>query len=221
MMKIVFTRGSRAGEEISLDMSSPILIGRSHAATVRLTEPDISGRHIEIVVDADGVCAVSLGGHSGFVVNGKTVEKGSSRVLATGDEVSIGSNVRFRVYVDDDNASESEFFKVEKAVKNLVSKGEISRATEMLKEFTSKEPNNSLAKMLYGSCCLLLGDEGTFRVVYDELVPEMKKRNEGMSADEFLRFAFSRYKFNVYCDALDMLSQIERLQSEGKLGAEN
>ena len=216
MIKIVFTRGSRAGEEISLDMSSPILIGRSHAATVRLTEPDISGRHIEIVVDADGVCAVSLGGR-GFVVNGETVEKGSSRVLATGDEVSIGSNVRFRVYVDDDNASESEFFKVEKAVKNLVSKGEISRATEMLKEFTSKEPSNSLAKMLYGSCCLLLGDEGTFRVVYDELVPEIMKRHEGMSADELSRFTFSRYKFNVYCDALDLLSQIERLQSEGKL----
>ena len=38
-----------------------------------------------------------------------------------------------------------------------------------------KEPDNLQAKMLYGTCRQLLGDEETFKRIHDELAPEMEK----------------------------------------------
>jgi len=215
MIKIVFTSGSRAGEEISIDLSSPVLIGRSHAATVILTEPDISGRHIEIGVDTDGVYAICLGGH-GFILNGAFLAKGERHVLGLGDEVSIGAHVRFLVV--ENSASASEFIKVKKSVKDLVSAGEIKQAEEALEEFVVREPDNMQAKMLYGSCCLLLGDVEKFRRVYGELVPEMKKRSEEDIGDAFARFKRDKdlQCWRVYCDTLEMLSRVDRLQLEGR-----
>ena len=220
-MKIVFTRGSRAGEEISLDMSSPVLIGRSHVAAVRLTEPDISARHIEIVVDADGVRAVNLSRH-GFEVNGEVVAESDCRVLVSGDEVSIGAHVRFRVYGDYDYASVREFIKVKIAVNDFVSEGEIRQAIEALEEFMVKEPDNIQAKMLYGSCCLLLGDAEMFRRVYEELVPEMKKRIEEDIEDTLARSKRDRdlQFWRVYCDTLALVAKIDRLQLEGNPGVD-
>ena len=214
MMKIVFTKGSRAGEEISLDLSSPILIGRSRAATVRLTEPDIPARHIEIGVGANGVRAVNLS-RRGFEVNGEVVAEGGCRVLVPGDEVSIGAHVYFRVHGDYDNASVREFIKVKIAVKDFVSRGEIKQAVEALEEFMVKEPDNMQAKMLYGSCCLLLGDAEMFRRVYGELVPEMNKRSE-----EDVNDALARSKrdkdlqcWRVYCDTLALVTKIDKLRN--------
>ena len=214
-MKIVFTSGSRAGEEISIDLSSPVLIGRSHAATVTLTEPDISGRHIEIGVDTDGVYAICLGGH-GFILNGAFFAKGERHVLELGDEVSIGAHVRFLVV--ENSASASEFIKVKKSVKDLVSAGEIKQAEEALEEFVVREPDNMQAKMLYGSCCLLLGDVEKFRRIYGELVPEMKKRSEEDIGDAVARFKRDKdlQCWRVYCDTLSLVSRIDRLQLEGR-----
>ena len=49
-------------------------------------------------------------------------------------------------------------------IKALMAAGETARAAEALKEVLAKEPENLQAKMLYGTCCQLLGDEETLSV---------------------------------------------------------
>ena len=96
MIKIVFTSGSCAGAQYLLDLSAPILIGRSQSAAVRLSGYDISPRHIEIGVDADGVYVTCLG-KWGFKLNGRFIPYGERHALGLGDEVSMGVDTCFRV----------------------------------------------------------------------------------------------------------------------------
>ena len=59
-------------------------------------------------------------------------------------------------------------------IKKMMAAGDTAKAAESLKELLAKEPQNVQAKMLYGTCCQLLGDEETFKRIYDELAPEME-----------------------------------------------
>ena len=59
-------------------------------------------------------------------------------------------------------------------IKQMMAAGDTAKAAEALKELLAKEPRNLQAKMLYGTCCQLLGDEETFKRIHDELAPEMK-----------------------------------------------
>ena len=95
-LKITFTGGSLLGEERDLSLDAPVLLGRSHSADIRLKEPDVSGRHLELLLGDDGPCAVCLSRH-GFTLNGETVAEGGRRRLSPGDVVSLGSRARFRV----------------------------------------------------------------------------------------------------------------------------
>lgn len=58
-------------------------------------------------------------------------------------------------------------------IKKLMAKGETAQADEALKELLAAEPDNLQAKMLYGTCRQLLGDEETFKRIHDELVPKI------------------------------------------------
>ena len=60
-------------------------------------------------------------------------------------------------------------------IKALMSAGETAQADVALKELLAQEPDNLQAKMLYGTCRQLLGDEETFRRIHGELAPEMEK----------------------------------------------
>ena len=60
-------------------------------------------------------------------------------------------------------------------IKRMMAAGDAAKAAESLKELLAKEPDNLQAKMLYGTCCQLLGDEETFRRIHDELAPVMEK----------------------------------------------
>ena len=60
-------------------------------------------------------------------------------------------------------------------IKKTMSSGDTDKAAESLKELLAKEPGNLQAKMLYGTCCQLLGDEETFSRIHDELAPVMEK----------------------------------------------
>ena len=60
-------------------------------------------------------------------------------------------------------------------IKQMMAAGDTAKAAEALKEVLAKEPENLQAKMLYGTCCQLLGDEATFKRIHDELAPEMEK----------------------------------------------
>ena len=56
-------------------------------------------------------------------------------------------------------------------IKALMSAGEIAQADVSLKELLTQESDNLQAKMIYGTCRQLLGDEETFRRIHDELAP--------------------------------------------------
>ena len=60
-------------------------------------------------------------------------------------------------------------------IKQLMAEGETVQADTALKELLAAEPNNLQAKMLYGTCRQLLGDEETFKRIHDELAPEMDR----------------------------------------------
>ncbi len=63
-------------------------------------------------------------------------------------------------------------------IKLMMAAGETAQADEALKELLAAEPNNLQAKMLYGTCRQLLGDEETFRRIHDELAPVMVKLSD-------------------------------------------
>ena len=44
-------------------------------------------------------------------------------------------------------------------IKNLIENGDIVKADAELKAIVGREPDNTQAKLLYGTCRLLLGDE--------------------------------------------------------------
>lgn len=176
-MIITCTSGSREGERISFDLKNPVLIGRSHSVQIRLREADVSGRHAEITKSDSGVHITCHSRH-GLRVDGEDVNVEESRTLSVGDEITIGGQVRFRV----DNIDEDieAVWKVDAlaAIKHLMSDGETAKADEALKELLAVEPNNLAAKMLYGTCRQLLGDEETFSRIHDELAPLMEGMHE-------------------------------------------
>ena len=63
-------------------------------------------------------------------------------------------------------------------IKQMMAAGDTAKAAEALKELLAKEPDNLQAKMLYGTCCQLLGDAETFRRIHDELAPVMEKQEK-------------------------------------------
>ena len=95
-LRITFTGGALLGEERIVSLTAPVLIGRSHAAEIRLKEADVSGKHVEFRMEADRPCVVCLSRH-GFVLNGETVAEGESRPIGKGDVISLGTKVRMRV----------------------------------------------------------------------------------------------------------------------------
>ena len=95
-IKITFTGGSLLGEERTLSLGAPALLGRSHSASVRLKEPDVSGQHLEFRDEPDGVHAVCLG-RNGFDLNGTVIPEGESRKVGIGDVLTLGSRVRLRI----------------------------------------------------------------------------------------------------------------------------
>ena len=68
-------------------------------------------------------------------------------------------------------------------IKRLMKDGKIAETDAATKELSEREPNNLQAKMLYGTCRQLLGDEETFRRIHDELTPEMEQK-DGQEAEE-------------------------------------
>ena len=59
-------------------------------------------------------------------------------------------------------------------IKQLMAAGDTAQADAALKELLAKEPNNLEAKMLYGTCRQLLGDEESFKRIHDELASVME-----------------------------------------------
>lgn len=58
-------------------------------------------------------------------------------------------------------------------IKFLLKSGDVARAEAAAKDLLTAEPDNVQAKMLYGTCRQLQGDEETFLRLHDELAPRI------------------------------------------------
>ena len=65
------------------------------------------------------------------------------------------------------------------AIERLMKDGKIAEADAAAKELVEREPGNTRAKMLYGTCRQLLGDEETFKRIHDELSQVIKAMPDG------------------------------------------
>lgn len=69
-------------------------------------------------------------------------------------------------------------------IKKMMVAGDTAQADVALKKLLAQEPDNLQAKMLYGTCRQLLGDEETFKRIHDELAPVMERMEEKESKAE-------------------------------------
>ena len=97
-LKLTFTGGDNLGDEKTLTVDRPVLVGRSHSADVIVSkkDADVSGRHVEFREEGDGVTAVCLS-RNGFLLNGDSVAEGEGRVVRVGDVLTLGHRVRIRI----------------------------------------------------------------------------------------------------------------------------
>ena len=102
---IQFVRGSLAGRRWPLG-EEPLLVGRSHVCAVRPKEPDVSGRHLELV-EAGGAVAVTVLSAHRTVVAGAPAERGSVVAATPGSVVELGEELAFRVVDDGADAGET------------------------------------------------------------------------------------------------------------------
>lgn len=58
-------------------------------------------------------------------------------------------------------------------IKQLMESGKVDEASAALKVFLSRNPDDEVARMLYGTCRQIQGDEVAFRRIYNELQPTM------------------------------------------------
>ena len=92
--QVVIVEGGNKGEAVSLE-KAPLLIGRGNDADLRIDDPGVSRKHIEIRVeepqDVNGeprITVHDLGSTNGMSVNGRRVEKAT---LADGATIRIGN----------------------------------------------------------------------------------------------------------------------------------
>ena len=69
-------------------------------------------------------------------------------------------------------------------IKQMMAAGDTAKAAEELKELLAKEPQNLQAKMLYGTCCQLLGDEATFKSIHDEVAIRIYTKKHKIQEEE-------------------------------------
>ena len=63
-------------------------------------------------------------------------------------------------------------------IKKLMALDKVSQAESALKEVLQREPDNLQAKMLYGLCRQLSGDEEAFKRIYNEVAPKMEQASQ-------------------------------------------
>ena len=61
------------------------------------------------------------------------------------------------------------------SIKQLIKNGDFPEAHDQLRQILSRTPDDTVARMLYGTCCQILGDSGTFGRIYQRLAPEMER----------------------------------------------
>lgn len=109
-VQLEFLSGSRQGAVVPIERGTPLTVGRSRSNAVQLTEPDISGEHLRVVMSGSG--EVELENLSQRPerthVNGIALAPGERGVVNPGDEVALGGKVVCRLVAVDGKAADSQ-----------------------------------------------------------------------------------------------------------------
>lgn len=95
--KLTAVGGAENGMEFYPSVHESVVIGRSHKAAVRLTEPDISGHHAELFVEGDMCQVVSRTATSVTLLNGVGLVHDAPVKVKAGDTLTLGAKMRLRI----------------------------------------------------------------------------------------------------------------------------
>ena len=88
--------GAENGNDYSFPPDRPVLVGRSRATDVRLSEPDVSGRHVEFAFE-NGEAVMRVLSRFSLRLNANELRTGQQTTVRAGDSISIGVRLRLRV----------------------------------------------------------------------------------------------------------------------------
>ena len=100
-LRISFTAGGNKGEQYPLLPEQAVSVGRSHSNTVRLSAPDVSGKHLIIRTDKRGNVSVEVLSSRTTVVDGKDASIGDILKLSPGSTVQMGNDTVFVLETED------------------------------------------------------------------------------------------------------------------------
>ncbi len=82
-------KGADSGKRFMVG-DAKMLVGRSNSCHIQLTDPSVSGKHVEIRRGEIGLIVEDLGSSNGLIVNDQKVQRA---VLANNDLIRIGQTV--------------------------------------------------------------------------------------------------------------------------------
>ncbi|MCR4573903.1 MAG: FHA domain-containing protein [Lentisphaeria bacterium] len=92
--QIRFTQGEIAGKCVPISQDKALTIGRSHSNELKLTAPDVSGRHVVLTLTPNGVVMDNLSSRV-TMVDSTAVGTAERKALSAGQIVTMGSGTAF------------------------------------------------------------------------------------------------------------------------------
>lgn len=94
--KVTVIGGNKNGNDYSFPADSPVLVGRTHVADLRLEEGDVSGRHVELFMEG-GRAKVRNLSRRAMRIDADEVLSGETTLAKVGSTLYLGSRVRVRI----------------------------------------------------------------------------------------------------------------------------
>ena len=92
--QIRFTQGEIAGKCFPLTEDKALTIGRSHSNELKLSAPDVSGRHVVLMLSDGGVAMDNLSSRV-TLVDSAPLAAAERKTLMAGQTVTMGSSTAF------------------------------------------------------------------------------------------------------------------------------
>ena len=89
-LALAVTEGPRELRGVTVQLSGPVIIGRSPDADLVIADDFVSSMHAKILPDGDGAIAEDLGSTNGTIVNGQPLTRPMR--LSAGDTIELGTN---------------------------------------------------------------------------------------------------------------------------------
>ena len=103
--ELIFVRGPQQGERAVM-MTNAVLVGRSPAADVRLTEQTASREQVRFALSPEGWLMENLS-TNGTRINGKNYKKKKKLILETGDTLAVGVDTEILYVAPGDDPEEA------------------------------------------------------------------------------------------------------------------